>query len=106
MPKKTVSPLNSPPSEKSTTTTTLTCPYCKWSGVGVAALRYHISRYHEAVVAAEGVESPREGGDNRERNRLWLLAHGYQKCPWAAAPCPTKINPLMARFCKHMNDCP
>ena len=103
---KRLSPLDNPPSEKTTTTTNLFCPYCKWSGPGEASLRFHINRYHEVVVAEEGNRSLREGGDKWERNRRWLLDHGYVKCPWNTVPCPTKVNPLMARVCRHINDCP
>ncbi len=106
MPKKSVSPLNNPSSEKSQLDSYLSCPYCTFITKFPDSLRKHKSRLHESELAAEGDKSLREGGDKWERNRQWLLAHGYVKCPWWSGPCPTRINPLVARVCKHMNDCP
>jgi len=106
MPEKRVSPLNNPSSDKSSATSTNNCPYCKYSSSSSVALSYHISRYHEEMLAAEGEKSLREGGDKWERNRQYLLTHGYVECPWWPVPCPTRINSLVARVCKHLNDCP
>jgi len=72
MPEKRSSPR--PPQEKRAATATYPCPYCKWTGINEASLSYHINHYHEAVVAAEGDRSLREGGDK------W---HGdYIRCYW------------------------
>ena len=106
VPEKRILPLKNPPQEKATTSTSYPCKYCEWSSSSNVALSYHLSRYHEDELAAEGKKSLREGGDKWERNRKYLLAHGYVKCPWWPEPCPTKINSLVARVCKHMNDCP
>ena len=106
MSEKTVSPLNNPSSEKSDDDGFYHCQYCKWVTKAIGAYRTHVSLYHEAEVVAGGDKSLREGGDLVERNNRWLLAHGYVKCPWWPVPCVTKINPLMARVCKHLNDCP
>lgn len=67
---------------------------------------YHVTRYHEEQLAAEGNKSLREGGEKWRRDEVFLLHHGYVKCPWRTVPCPTKVNSLMARTCKHLNDCP
>lgn len=98
--------LNNPPQEKSQPASYLSCPYCAFITKFTESLGRHKSRFHERELASEGVKSLREGGDKWERNNRWLLSHGYKKCPWWTVPCATKINPLMARVCKHMNDCP
>jgi len=82
------------------------CSYCSWVGYSERALIAHKSIYHESLLVKEGDRSLREGGDLVERNNRWLLAHGYVKCPWLTVPCPTRINPVMARVCTHLNDCP
>lgn len=106
MTEKRVAPLNNPSSEKSQLASYLHCPYCEFITKFTDSLQRHKSRFHESELASEGVESLREGGDKYKRYEKYLLAHGYVKCPWWTVPCPTKINPLMARVCKHLNDCP
>ena len=106
MSKKSSFPLNNPPSEKSQHASSLHCPYCAFITKFTDSLEMHMSRFHEAKLASGGVRSLREGGDVVEQNNRFLLAHGYVKCPWWSAPCRTKLNPLMARVCKHLNECP
>ncbi len=106
VPKKSGFPLNNPIPRKATTNTIYPCPHCKWVGYAAVALNYHLNTYHESVVAAGGLRVREKGGYDRERNEAFLLAHGYVRCPWWTVPCPTRVNPLMATVCRHLNDCP
>jgi len=104
MPEKRSSP--KPPQDKRPVSGRIPCPFCTWTGSTNEHLRVHQEKYHEERLAGEGVKSLREGDDKWKRNEAWLLAHGYVKCPWWTVPCPTRVNPIMARVCKHMNACP
>jgi hypothetical protein len=70
---KRSSPLNNPLSEKKTTTTRFTCPYCRWSGNTQVMLERHISMYHESLVAGEGERA-------RERGRVKDYGLPYWRC--------------------------
>lgn len=106
MSEKRVPPLNNPPSEKRSSNDIYSCPYCEFTTKSIESIRVHKSKYHEQSLAVEGERVRERGSDKWERNRQFLLAHGYVKCPWWPVPCPTRINPLIARVCRHLNDCP
>lgn len=106
MPQKRRLPLNNPPQEKAIINDFLTCPHCEYVTKSRDSLKVHLSKYHEELLVKGGEKSPREGGDKWQRSYPYLYAHGYVKCPWFPVPCPTKINPFIARNCKHLNDCP
>lgn len=99
-------PLNNPLPEKALLPTAYPCKYCSWVGGSRIALDYHLNHFHEQQLAKEGEEVRKGTDDTWGRNNRWLLARGYVKCPWWTVPCATKTNPLMARVCKHLNDCP
>lgn len=106
MPEKRSFPLNNPPQEKTDDDGYYHCGYCQWLTKSTGAYRMHISRYHEREVVEEGGRVREGGRFNKASNDRFRLAHGYVKCPWWPDLCATKLNPLMARVCKHMNDCP
>lgn len=99
-------PLNNPLQEKITGDNFLHCPYCSFQTKSNNVYQVHLGKYHEESLSREGDRSLREGGEKWKRNERWLLTHGYVECPWWTVPCPTKNNPLMARVCRYLNDCP
>lgn len=77
-------------SQKAAAAATYSCPYCNWIARAAVALEYHINRYHEKEVAAEGGRA-REGGI--KLNRFGTRDYGlpYWECP----QCHYRVGPAL-----------